>query len=248
MFLFRNIDFSKLFLFSAILLSSPFRPEKNNQYLQFMSLTSSAKNEGNKNYLALGDSYTIGESIPASERYPVQTVKMLEAAGIHFNEAEIVATTGWTTADLLSAIDKKKFTSTYDLVSLLIGVNNQYQGKSKSEYEKEFTRLLQKSIQLAGDDPAHVIVLSIPDYSVTPFAHGSDVLRIAAEIDAFNLINKKITADFHAHYINVTEESRKGKDDPSLIAEDGLHFSGKEYALWTGMLVEVIQDIMRNKK
>jgi lysophospholipase L1-like esterase len=133
-------------------------------------------------------------------------------------------------------------------VSLLIGVNNQYQGKSKSEYEKEFARLLQKSIQLAGDDPNHVIVLSIPDYSITPFAHGSDVSRIAAEIDAFNLINKKITADYHAQYINVTEESRKGKDDPSLIAEDGLHFSGKEYAVWTGMLVEVIKNIIRNKE
>jgi lysophospholipase L1-like esterase len=248
MFLCRNIGFSKLLLIAAIFLVTSFSSGKNKRYLRSILPMSSIQNGENKNYLALGDSYTIGESIPANERYPVQAVKMLEQSGIHFDPPQIIATTGWTTADLLSAIDKTQFAGKYDIVSLLIGVNNQYQGRSKPEYEKEFTELLEKSIQLAGNRPDHVIVLSVPDYSITPFAHNSDVSRIAAEIDAFNIINKKISAAHHVHYISVTAESRKAKDDPSLIAEDGLHFSGEEYAIWAGMVAGVVLDIIRNKK
>jgi lysophospholipase L1-like esterase len=206
-----------------------------------ISSMSPSQHDQYKRYLALGDSYTIGESIPATERYPVQAVKMLADVGMHFREPQIIATTGWTTADLLSAVNKTKFTGHYDLVSLLIGVNNQYQGKSKSEYEKEFTELLQRSIQLAGNRSDHVLVLSIPDYSITPFARNSDTALIASEIDAFNLINKKISSQYHAQYINITEESRKALHDPSLIADDGLHFSGKEYEIWAGMMMKVIK-------
>lgn len=198
-------------------------------------------------YLALGDSYTIGESVPASERYPVQTVKLLESEGIYFGEPEIIATTGWTTADLLSAVNKTKFAQDYDIVTLLIGVNNQYQGRSKNEYEREFSELLNKSIQLAGNRPGRVVVLSIPDYSITPFAHSSDTVFIAAEIDSFNLINRKIASEHHVHYIDITIDSRKAASDPTLIANDGLHFSGKEYAVWAAKLGEFISKIINKE-
>ncbi|MBS1599233.1 MAG: SGNH/GDSL hydrolase family protein [Bacteroidetes bacterium] len=196
-----------------------------------------------KTYLALGDSYTIGESVPLADRYPIQTVKMLEAERIHFSEPKIIATTGWTTNDLLSAMNRTTFADQYDVVSLLIGVNNQYQGRSKSEYENEFATLLEKAIRLAGNRPDHVVVLSIPDYSVTPFARNSDTALISSEIDAFNAINKKISDNHRVHYISVTEESRKALTNPSLIAEDGLHFSGKEYEIWAEKLAKIINTI-----
>ncbi|MBS1917262.1 MAG: SGNH/GDSL hydrolase family protein [Bacteroidetes bacterium] len=203
-------------------------------------------NATEKTYLALGDSYTIGESVPETYRYPVQTTALLNKAGLHFRSPEIIATTGWTTADLQHAIDKYHFTKTkYDIVTLLIGVNNQYQGKSQAEYEEQFTWLLQKAIQLAGNDTSHVIVLSIPDYSVTPFANGSNVSTIATQIDAFNASNKMISENYHVHYLNVTTESRKASADPSLIASDGLHFSGKEYAIWSLMLADTIKEILK---
>jgi len=245
MLLDRNNGFSILLFITVIFLGTSFCSRQNNKYPQSILFMSSTQNDKHKNYLALGDSYTIGESIPAGERYPEQAVKILETAGIHFNDPQIIATTGWTTADLLSALGKTRLAGNYDIVSLLIGVNNQYQGRSRSEYEKEFTELLQKSIQFAGDQPAHVIVLSIPDYSITPFARNSDTTLIASEIDAFNLINKKIATDYHVQYINVTGESRKALNDPTLIAGDGLHFSGKEYAIWAGMVADVVQKVLR---
>jgi lysophospholipase L1-like esterase len=199
-----------------------------------------------KTYLALGDSYTIGESVSEADRYPVQTVALLNKEGLHFHSPEIIATTGWTTADLQNAIDNYHFSQKkYDIVTLLIGVNNQYQGKSQTEYEEQFTKLLQQAIQLAGADASHVIVLSIPDYSVTPFAKNSNVRTIATQIDAFNKSNKLIAENYRVHYLNVTTESRKASGDPSLIASDGLHFSGKEYAIWSDMLAGAIKEIMK---
>jgi len=233
----KNNGFSILLFIAAILKGISLCSAESNLHILSMPST---QNDKYKTYLALGDSYTIGESIPAAESYPVQAVKRLRQSGIHFLDPQIIATTGWTTSDLLSALNNTKFSGSYDFVSLLIGVNNQYQGRSKIEYEKEFTMLLQQSILLAGNRPDHVIVLSIPDYSITPFARNSDMSLIASEIDAFNLINKKIAADYHTQYISVTEESRKALHDPSLIASDGLHFSGKEYAIWAGMLSAMI--------
>ena len=172
-----------------------------------------AQSDTLKTYLALGDSYTIGQSVNADENYPAQTVAFLETQNIHFNSPEIIATTGWTTADLQNAISKHSFAhEKYDIVTLLIGVNNQYQGRSESEYKIQFTELLQKAIQLAGNISLHVIVLSIPDYSVVPFAQNSDTARIAKEINSFNIINKKISANYKVNYINVTDESRKAAD------------------------------------
>jgi len=195
-----------------------------------------------KSWLALGDSYTIGESVPVADRYPAQTVKILKTKKLDFKDPEIIAATGWTTADLLSEMNKRSL-GIYDIVTLLIGVNNQYQEKSLFEYETEFTDLLKQSIQFASNHAGHVIVLSIPDYSVTPFARGHNIDLISKEIDSFNLINRKIASANHVHYINVTEESRKAANDPSLVADDGLHYSGKEYAIWAEKLAELIQNI-----
>jgi lysophospholipase L1-like esterase len=210
----------------------------------FKTNSSMSQTDTLKTYLALGDSYTIGQSVNADETYPAQTVFILKSQSINFHSPEIIATTGWTTADLQNATSKHKFAFTkYDIVTLLIGVNNQYQGRSESEYKIQFKELLQKAIQLAGNISSHVIVLSIPDYSVVPFAQNSDTALIAREINLFNIINKEISASYKVNYINVTDESRKAATDKSLITHDDLHYSGKEYAIWAKMLAEVIRNL-----
>ena len=196
-------------------------------------------------YLALGDSYTIGESVSEAETYPMQAAKLLGEAGLYFSKPEVIATTGWTTVDLQKAIDKHHFqNSRYDIVTLLIGVNNQYQGRSMIEYTEQFKALLTKSIQLAGDNPSHVIVISIPDYGVTPFAETSPKEKIAKEIDSFNLINYQISQQYKTQYLNITPETRKAANDHSLLASDGLHYSGKEYAIWAQQLLVLIKKII----
>jgi lysophospholipase L1-like esterase len=192
-------------------------------------------------YLALGDSYTIGESVAAEERYPVLAMQGSGMPGL----PDIIATTGWTTGDLLTALADQKPASGYQVVSLLIGVNNQYQGRSQSEYREQFTSLLQTAIRLAGDRPAHVIVLSIPDYSVTPFARSRDTTLIAAQIDSFNLINHAVALQYGVTWLDVTTESRKAVADPSLIAADGLHFSGKEYGIWAARMAPVMKELWK---
>lgn len=194
-------------------------------------------------YLALGDSYTIGQSVEVGERYPVQLVDRLRADSLDYASPDIIAVTGWTTADLLSAMPDKTPTPVYNAVSLLIGVNNQYQHLSQDDYRTQFTTLLRQAIKLAGDKPSHVIVLSIPDYSVTPFAKEHNTAYIAAQIDSFNIINREVAAAYHVHYIDVTGESRRAADDPSLIAPDNLHFSGKEYAVWVAMMEPIVKDL-----
>jgi lysophospholipase L1-like esterase len=188
-------------------------------------------------YLALGDSYTIGQSVEAGDRYPAQVVMKLRSDMLLYKNPDIIAVTGWTTGDLLAATPATALKPAYNIVSLLIGVNNQYQHLSQSQYRSQFTVLLERSIALAGDRPTHVLVLSIPDYSVTPFASNSDrAVYIAAQIDSFNAINREITQAYQAQYLDVTGESRKAANDPSLIASDGLHFSGKEYEIWAALM------------
>jgi len=195
-------------------------------------------------YLALGDSYTIGESVAASERWPVQLTARLRARGLPIDDPLLIATTGWTTGELAGAIEQANPIGPFDLVTLLIGVNNQYRGRSEDEYLRQFHALLQRSIAYAGNDPARVIVVSIPDWSVTPFATGlgaekSSVARIAGQIDRFNAINRAETERSGAHYIDITPLSRAAATDRSLLAPDGLHPSGKMYAQW----VQVIEPI-----
>ena len=196
-----------------------------------------------KTYLALGDSYTIGQSVSEAERFPNQTAALLRTQGIKINDPVIIATTGWTTKNLIDALNAATLQNNYDVVSLLIGVNNQYQGRSIDEYKTEFTLLLNRAIQYAGNKPTHVFVLSIPDYSVTPFANGYDKPKIAAEIDQFNLENKKISLQLGVKYLDITLISRE--PDPALIAGDGLHPSGKQYKRWADLLAPLMQQVLQ---
>lgn len=186
--------------------------------------------DGSLDYLALGDSYTIGESVDAASRWPVQLAGLLREAGLDVAEPEIIAQTGWTTSELDAAIDARDPEGPYALVSLLIGVNDQYRGYDVEGYEPEFRAMLERAVGFAGGAPERVLVLSIPDWGVTPFASGRDRAAIAAEIDAFNAVNARVTAELGAQYVDVTAASRS--DGPDLVASDGLHPSARQYAIW----------------
>lgn len=194
--------------------------------------------ENKLHYLALGDSYTIGESVPDSGRFPVQLVKALEKKEILFNSPEIIATTGWTTDELAAAIKKKEpqLKKKYDMVSLLIGVNNQYRGRDAEEYRAQFKELLQMAIKYAEGVKSHVFVVSIPDWGVTPFAEGRDRKKIANEIDLFNKINKEETSKEGISYVDITPESKNAATDKTLVASDGLHPSEKMYKEWVDIM------------
>lgn len=188
-------------------------------------------------YLALGDSYTVGESVPLYENFPYQLVQQLRKKGIRVSAPEIVAKTGWTTDELLTGISQTQFLPSYDFVTLLIGVNNQYRGRSIEEYAIQFEILLQKAIKFAKDKPSKVVVVSIPDWGATPFAKDRDTKKIATEIDAFNAVNKRIALQYKVHYADITPGSRDALTDKDLVAKDGLHPSGKEYAKWAAEII-----------
>lgn len=183
-------------------------------------------------FLALGDSYTIGESVAENERWPVQLVAALRQQGIHMADPEIVAKTGWTTAELTEGITQATPEGPYDLVSLLIGVNNQYRGLSQAAYRDEFGDLLETAVSLANNNPNRVFVASIPDWGVTPFGQNRDFREVSTAIDTFNDINRAETEKRDIVYIDITEISRQAAADDSLIANDGLHPSGDMYRLW----------------
>ncbi len=191
-------------------------------------------------YLALGDSYTIGEMVAAQDNFPRQTVKLLEKEKYSFQPPVVVAKTGWTTDELQEGIANAALDKKYDFVSLLIGVNDQYRGRSKAEYAQQFEKLLIQALQLVGNFPQHVFVLSIPDWGVTPFADGRDRKQIANEIDVFNGINKEIALKYRVYYIDITPGTREANIDISLLAEDKLHPSGKEYYRWAQQLAHAI--------
>lgn len=195
-------------------------------------------------YLALGDSYTIGESVAESERFPNQLGSLL-AKEEYPTEVKIIARTGWTTSELWEGIQKTSLQPPYDLVSLLIGVNNQYRGYDSNEYREEFRFLLGKSIEYAGGDVNRVFVFSIPDWGVTRFAAGQDVSKIGAEIDLFNSINREETEKAGAHYVDITPISRRAVDDLSLIAPDGLHPSGSMYAQWAQLALPDLLKVLK---
>ena len=198
-------------------------------------------------YLALGDSYTIGESVDVNERYPLQLKDSLQKNNISISNLKIVAKTGWTTDELSAGIDSTELLDSYDLVTLLIGVNNQYRGRDLDNYRKEFTELLRRAIQFANDEPEKVIVISIPDWGVTPFAEGRDTAKIAKEIDAFNSVNYEESIKAGVHYVDVTAISREARINKELIAEDGLHPSGIMYSAWTEKLLPVATQILEKK-
>ncbi len=188
-------------------------------------------------FLALGDSYTIGESVSEEERWPMQLAQALQEQGVEIVDVQIIARTGWTTADLKHSLARVEPQGPFDLVSLLIGVNNQFQGRSQEMYREEFRELLEQAVMLAGGEPERVIVLSIPDWGVTPFADGRDTARIAAEIDAYNLINRIESSHMGVHYVDVTGISREALEDPLLLANDGLHPSGAMYRRWVEIVL-----------
>lgn len=187
-------------------------------------------------YLALGDSYTIGQSVAEDLRWPVQLVARLREAGLSIADAVIIARTGWTTDELQAAIADQYEPRAYDLVSVLIGVNDQYRGYPIDDYRTHFKELLAFAISAAGGDPGRVIVLSIPDWGVTPFASGQDRASVAAQIDAFNAVNKEESDAAGVHYFDITPISRQAASDPTLIAGDGLHPSGEMYRLWVELI------------
>ena len=197
-------------------------------------------------YLALGDSYTIGEDVAESERYPSQLTEMFKASGVKVNKHKIIARTGWTTADLKNGILQEEIDSNWQLVSLLIGVNNQYRRQPISRFETEFRELLEWSIVLAGGKPERVFVISIPDYGVTPFGKNSgNGLQISAEIDNYNTLKENIVKEYNVAFHHITDISRLAENDPSLLAPDKLHPSGKMYKLWVDRFY---QDVLKMVK
>jgi lysophospholipase L1-like esterase len=198
-------------------------------------------------YLALGDSYTIGESVLEDNRWPNQLAHLLENENIK-TEITIIARTGWTTSELWQGIQAEKLQPPYDLVSLLIGVNNQYRGYAINEYRDQFKFLLHKSIEYADGDASRVLVLSIPDWGVTPFASSRDREQIAKEIDEFNSVNCEISERVSVHYVDVTPISRQAVNDPALIAPDGLHPSGKMYTQWAEKALPIVKEILIGSK
>jgi lysophospholipase L1-like esterase len=185
-------------------------------------------------FLALGDSYTIGEGVAALQRWPQQLANRLRLEGIALGDPRIVATTGWTTDELDGAMDAAAFEPPYDFVTLSIGVNNQYRGRSADEYRDQFRALLARAIALAGGRHDRVVVVSIPDWGVTKFGRGSgrDVAKIASELDAYNAINRDEARRAGAAWADVSAISRTSADAPDQLADDGLHPSGKQYARW----------------
>ncbi|TDO28041.1 SGNH/GDSL hydrolase family protein [Sediminibacterium goheungense] len=192
-------------------------------------------------YLALGDSYTIGESVPLHEGFPYQVVQILRKKGLHFHAPEVVAKTGWTSFELADHILHTQLNEQYDFVSLLIGVNNQYRGLPVADFREEFDYLLKKAIHFAGNKPERVIVLSIPDWGITPFAAGKDSKAISEAIDNFNQVCEEGTKKLGGHFINITAQTRMAKDDSSLLASDQLHYSAKSHAVWAEQVVKIIE-------
>ena len=193
-------------------------------------------------YLALGDSYTIGESVTLHESFPYQLVRQLRAKHPGFNAPEIVAKTGWTTNELATHLIHTLLQKQYDFVTLLIGVNNQYRGSSIQEFDQEFTFLLLKALQYNGHQNNRVFVLSIPDWAHTPFAQkkstelGLNLSEISAQIDAFNEVIKKRCEDMEIEFIYITDVTRNCA--PEMLAQDGLHYSANMHQIWANLLLQ----------
>lgn len=211
----------------------------------FYQVNTGSTSGNNLTYLALGDSYTIGEGVADSLRYPNQLKERLAQSGINIENLKIIARTGWTTDELQAGIENDSISPPYNLVTLLIGVNNQYRGRDAENYREEFKILLNKAIGFAGGKSKRVIVISIPDWGVTPFAKERDGKKIAAEIDKFNSINLEETQKSGAFYVNVTSISRLATNDPDLLATDGLHPSGKMYKLWVNEIYLIAKNILK---
>lgn len=194
-------------------------------------------------YLALGDSYTIGESVGVNDRFPMQLVKQLRSDSIDIADPLIIAKTGWTTDELLTAIKEKNVKDTFDVVTLLIGVNNQYRGRTAENYRGELKQLIDIAINYTGGNKSRVFVLSIPDWGVTPFAEGKDRHKIASEINDYNSIKEEECVSAGVKFFDITQISRI--NDPKLIAADGLHPSGEMYKLWVDKIYSDVKQVLK---
>ncbi|GAB3987633.1 SGNH/GDSL hydrolase family protein [Spirosoma daeguense] len=199
-------------------------------------------------FLSLGDSYTIGESVSEADRWSVQLAGMLRKENIDVANPDIIARTGWTTAELKEAIKASGNQKTYSLVSLLIGVNNQYRGQSTDRYRTEFKDLLQTAVKFAGGKAAHVFVLSIPDWGASPFATGRDKAKVAQEIDQFNAIAKEESQKAEIAFIDITHLTRSAAGDATQFADDGLHYSGKQMRQWATKSLPAVKEILSKSK
>lgn len=198
-------------------------------------------------FLALGDSYSIGEGVADDERWPAQLARRLRASGVAIEDPEVVARTGWTTDELSAAMDAAALAPPYDFVTLLIGVNDQYRGRALANYRTEFAALLARAIALAGGRRDRVVVVSIPDWGVTRFARteGRDAAAIAAAIDAFNAAAHAIAGSEQVAFVDVTAASREAGDHDAMLVGDGLHPSAAQYALWADVLFSVVRERLR---
>ncbi|KRF01938.1 lysophospholipase [Frateuria sp. Soil773] len=194
-------------------------------------------------YLALGDSYTIGEAVPAEARWPAVLARRLREGGVALGDPRIVAVTGWSTEELAAGMDAAGLAPPYDLVSLLIGVNDQYRQRPAEGYREPFRQLLQRAVALAGGRPARVVAVSIPDWGATRFGLGDarGAARIARELDEYNAIARDETRQAGAHWVDITPLSRR---HPDLVADDGLHPSAQQYELWTGLILPAARDAL----
>lgn len=197
-----------------------------------------------KPYLALGDSYTIGERVDASARWPVQLAELLRQNGVDVADPDIIAETGWTANELRKAIRNADNRNTYDLVSLLTGVNNQYRGLSLNRYRADLRNLLQTAIQLAGGKARHVFALSIPDWGASPFAKRRDRVKIAQEIDKFNAIARDECRRANVMFIDITPLTRQAAGDATQFAEDGLHYSNKQMKQWAEKALPAVKPLL----
>ena len=197
-------------------------------------------------FLALGDSYTIGEGVAPELRWPVQLAEALRAEGVALDTPRIIATTGWTTDELSAAMDTAEPLGQWDLVSLLIGVNNQYRGRSVEDYRGEFETLLQRAIALAHGRADRVVVLAIPDWGVTPFAtaQGRDAAQTARELDAYNAAAAAICTAHGVAFVDIAPVSRSRGAEPAMLADDGLHPSAAMYSEWTRLALHVVRALL----
>lgn len=199
-------------------------------------------------FLALGDSYTNGEGVAEEERWPSQLVALLGQQDIHLTDVQIVAQTAWTADELADAIDQTKPKGPFDVVTLMVGVNDQYRNRPVASFAPEFEQLLARAVGFAGRRPSRVIAISIPDWGATPFAEGRDRARIAREIEAYNERARELAARAGVIWVDVTTETRAMQLDPSLVTADGLHPSGAMYARWAALLAPIVRGALSESR